>query len=130
MCFIVQNISDWKTLRSSNYAKLFKIKQDFLKHKVFIRIVLSESVSSPKLCNSAAYHLVPLSHRSSSPFPVQYISAYFQDCSIPLVQPLKKILYPSMHFKLTEGEAFLLCRRIHLMQITKYYEVLIFSLSM
>ena len=35
-----ENISDWKTLRSLNYAKLFKTK-GFSKHKVFIRVITS-----------------------------------------------------------------------------------------
>ena len=75
--------------------------------------------------------LDPLSHRSSFPFPVQYISTYFQALSIPAVLPQKKLLmYPQVHFELTEGEGFLLGRRISLIQITKYYEGLICNLTM
>ena len=40
----------------------------------------------------------------------------------------KPLIYPLMHFDLTE-EGIFLCRKINLMQITKYYKVLVYSLS-
>ena len=74
----------------------------------------------------APFHLVLLSHRSSYFFLVQYISTYFQARSIPVTLPQKKrLMYPSMHLKGTEGEAFILCRKTNSIQITDYYEVFI-----